>query len=90
MPALRRLRQEDCKCEASLVYIVRHCLKNKWIWAGTQLLEWLPSTQEALDATPPIAPYKPSVVAQAHDCSMSELEMGAEEQPQKAGMGLGK
>jgi hypothetical protein len=29
IPALRRLRQEDCTVRASLGCILRHCLKNK-------------------------------------------------------------
>jgi hypothetical protein len=29
IPALGRLRKEDCECEASLHYIVKPCLKNK-------------------------------------------------------------
>jgi hypothetical protein len=29
IPALRRLRQEDCELQARLSYIARPCLKNK-------------------------------------------------------------
>jgi hypothetical protein len=29
IPALRRVRQEDCEFKASLVYIVSPCLKTK-------------------------------------------------------------
>jgi hypothetical protein len=29
IPALRRLKQEDCEFKASLSYIVRLCLKKK-------------------------------------------------------------
>jgi hypothetical protein len=31
IPALGKLRQEDCKVEASLSYRVRPCLKNEWM-----------------------------------------------------------